>query len=117
LSTPTPGSGTPSIPLTADQRTAYEALYDKNEAAIQGTTDVDLLKTLNDTQLNIGNLLSADDQYHIQQDTAQFKALLTAINTTNDGLKDLKKKIAGVATKISIFGDVLAAVNKVLTLV
>jgi len=117
LSTSTPGSGTPSIPLTADQRTAYEALYEKLETAIQNTTDVDLLKSLNPTKDSIGDLISADDQYLIQQDTAQFKALLTAINTTNDGLKDLKKKIAGVATKISIFGDVLAAVNKILTLV
>jgi hypothetical protein len=112
-----PSPSGPTIPLSADQRAAYEALFDKNEIAIENTTDVELLKPLNETQLNIGNLLSADDQFHIEQNTATFKALADAIGKTNDGLETLKGKIAKVAKDISIFSEVLGAVSKVLSLV
>jgi hypothetical protein len=104
------------IPLLGDQRAAYEALYDKNEIAIQNTTDIELLKPLNEAQLNIGNLLSADDQFHIEQNAATFKAVADAIGKTNHGLKELQgKKIGEVAKKIPWAADVLVGVNKVLS--
>jgi hypothetical protein len=110
-------SSTPAIPLSPDVRTAYEDIYAKNQAAIEGATDFDLLTALNASQLDIGGLLSADDQYRLNADTAQFQAILTQINATNSGLKALQTKIAGVASKISTFGAVLGAIDKVLSLV
>jgi hypothetical protein len=117
LSTPTPAPATPTIPLPADVRAAYEAVYAKTQAAIVGTTDFTLLTALNATRDDIGGLISADDQYRISQNTAQFEALLKSINATNAGLKTLQTTIAGVAVKIGRFGEVAGAINKVLSLV
>jgi hypothetical protein len=108
--------GTPTIPLPPDVRASYEDLYAKNQAAIDSTNDFAVLQSLNASQLDIGNLLSADDQYRIHSDTAQFQAMLTQINTTNTGLKTLQTKIAGVSSKIAVFGQVVGAINKVLSL-
>jgi hypothetical protein len=117
LSTSTPGTAGPTVPLTPDARAAYEALYATNQTAIENTADVDLLKSLNATQLDIGNLLSADDQYRLNQNTAQFEALLKAINSTNAGLKILQTKIAGIAGGIAKFGEVVGAITKVLSVI
>jgi hypothetical protein len=108
---------TPTIPLSPDVRASYEAVYAKNQTAIDSTNDFELLKSLNASQLDVGNLLQADDQYRIHADDAQFQAILTQINTTNAGLKALQAKISGIAGGISTFGAVVGAINQVLSLV
>lgn len=108
---------TPTIPLAPDVRASYEAVYAKNQAAIDTTNDFEVLKALNASQLDIGNLLSADDQYRIHADSALMQTILTQIDTTNAGLKALQTKIAGVAEGISKFGEVLGAIDKVLSMV
>jgi hypothetical protein len=113
-SSSTPG---PAIPLSPDVRAAYQDIYAKNQAAIEATADFDLLTALNASQLNIGGLISADDQYRLNADTAQFQAMLAQINATNSGLKTLQTKIAGIAGGISTFGAVVGAIDKVLSLV
>ncbi|MGA8729101.1 MAG: hypothetical protein WB608_10160 [Terracidiphilus sp.] len=115
MSTPLPTA--PTIPLSPDVRTAYEDLYAKNQAAIENTADFELLKALNASQLDIGGLLSADDQYRLNSDSAQFQAMLTQINATNDGLKALQTKIAGIAGGVAKFGAVVGAIAKVLSLI
>jgi hypothetical protein len=107
---------TPTIPLSPDLRASYEAFYANNQAAIDSTNDFDLLKSFNASQLDVGNLLQADDQYRIQADDTQFQAILTQINTTNAGLKALQAKISGIAGGISTFGAVVGAINQVLSL-
>jgi len=112
------GSGaTPTIPLTPEARKAYEDLFAKNEIAIEGTTDVGLLQSLDDAQDAVGAVLSADNEYRLNQDTAHFQALQTQINAANDSLTKLKKDIAGISSKISVLGDVAAGIAKVLSLV
>ena len=115
LSAPTPTA--PTIPLSPEVRTAYEDLYAKNQTAIEGTLDFDLLSALNASQLDIGGLLSSDDQYRLNADSAQFQAMLTQINTTNGGLKTLQTKIAGIAGGVAKFGTVVGAIDKVLSLI
>ena len=107
----------PTLPLSADIRAAYQDVYAKNQAAIEGTTDFELLTALNDSNDAIGSLLSADDQYHIHADTGAFQALLTQIGATNKGLKDLQAKVDKVAGDIGKFSMVASAINKVLTMV
>ena len=106
----------PTIPLSADVRASYEAVYAKNKDAIDSTNDFELLNSLNASQLDVGNLLQSDDQYRIQADYAQFQAILTQIDTTNSGLKALQTKISGIAGGISTFGAVVGAINDVLSL-
>ena len=108
---------TPTIPLSPDVRASYKAVYAKNQAAIDSTNDFELLKSLNASQLDIGNLLQADDQYQIDADDVQFQAILTQINATNAGLKELQTKISGISGGISTFGAVVGAINQVLSLV
>jgi hypothetical protein len=107
----------PTLPLSADIRAAYEDVYAKNQAAIEGTTDFELLTSLNDSNDAIGSLLSADDQFHIHSDSAMFQTLLTQIGVTNKGLKVLQTKIAGIAGDIGKFAMVASAINKVLSMV
>ena len=106
----------PTIPLSTDVRASYQDVYAKNQAAINNTNDFDLLKLLNASQRDVGNLLQADDQYRIHADDGQFQAILTQIGTTNTGLKALQTKIAGIAGGISTFGAVVGAINQVLSL-
>jgi hypothetical protein len=115
LSTSTPLP--PTLPLSADIRAAYEETYAKNQAAIEGTTDFDLLTTLNASQDDIGGLLSADDAYRIHADSAAFQALLAQIAATNKGLKVLQTKIGGIADDIGKFAMVAGAITKVLSMV
>jgi ABC-type transporter Mla subunit MlaD len=111
----TAGGATPTLPLTPDARKAYQDLYTANETAIENTTDGALLQSLNDTQLAIGGVLSADNEYRLNQDTAQFNALLAQINTATAALKKLQADIAGIASKVSVFGAVAGGIAKVLS--
>jgi len=109
------GGATPTLPLTPDARQAYKDLYAANETAIENTTDGALLQSLNDTQLAIGGVLSADNEYRLNQDTPQFNALLAQINTATTALKKLQTDIGGIASKVSVFGAVVSGIAKVLS--
>jgi hypothetical protein len=108
---------TPTLPLTPDARKAYEDLYAKNQIAIDNTIDGTILQSLNDAQLSVGGVLSADNQYRLSQDTALFNALSTQIKIACASLIKLRLDISGVESKIAVLGDVAAGINKVLTLV
>lgn len=112
-----PGGATPTIPLTPETRQSYLDLYAKAELAVQATADGTILGSLNDTKDAIGAVISADNKARLAQDDASFKAVQTAINTASDSMKKLAGDIAGVASKIKIFGDVASGINTLLTLV
>ena len=117
MSTPTTAPLPPTLPLSADIRAAYQDVYAQNQAAIEGTTNFELLTALNDSNDAIGSLLSADDQFRIHANSAAFQSLLAQIGTTNKGLKVLQTKVAGIAGDIGKFGMVVGAINKVLSMV
>ena len=108
---------TETIPLSADVRASYEDVYAKNQAAINSTNDFELLKSLNESQTAIGNLLSADDQYRIHADDAKYKEILAQLAQTNAGLDALQNKIAGIAGEFGVLADVVGAITKLLTIV
>ena len=115
MSTTPPGSlpASPTIPLTADVRAAYEDLYDKIETAIEGTADPTALQALNDWQAEVDDVLDKDDIYRKLQNTDAFNALLTQINYTNTGLKTLQTQINETASHFATAGDILGAISKV----
>jgi hypothetical protein len=117
LTTPPAIPPAPTIPLTPELRAAYQDLYDKYETAIENTTDVGALEALNASQLDVGNILTKDDEYRLAANTALYDALLQQINSTNVDLKALQTQILAIANGISTFGNILAAIDKVLTLV
>jgi len=119
VATPTtPGSAAPlSLPLTAEQRAAYQDLYNKYEAAIESTADVGLLTSLNASQSDVEAVLDKDAEYGLAANTALYQALLLQINTTNSNLKKLKIQIQAIASGISTFSEILAAIDKLLPLI
>jgi len=120
LSTPDPPFAVPprpTIPLTSEVRDAYQNLFDRMQEAIERTTNVALLEALNTWQGEVDDVLTKDNMYRIKASSALFDALLEQINETNAGLEKLKKQIESIATGFQIAGQVLAAVNKVLSLV
>jgi hypothetical protein len=118
LSTPPPGNipASPTIPLPDAVRAAYQDLYAKLETAIENTTDVAALEALNTAQLNVDNTLTKDNMYRIEANTELFQALLQQINDTNSGLKTLQDQITSIASHFATAADIIAAINKVLTL-
>lgn len=110
-------AGSPSIPLSSEARQAYEDLFNSLEDAIENTTDVALLQALNPMQTQVGNVLTKDNMYRLHQNTALLEALQKQIDDTNEGLKTLQKQISSIAAGFDVAGQVLAAINKVLSLV
>ncbi len=105
----------PSIPLAPAVRAAYRDLYNKYEAAIEDTTDPSVLAALNASQAQVDDILTKDAMYRLHADTALFQALLEQINSTNADLAKLKAQIAAIASDISTAGEIIGAINKVLS--
>ena len=109
--------GSPTLPLSTEARKAYVDLYNTLETAIQGTTDVALLLALNPVQTQVSNVLTKDNMYKLHANTELFQALLAQIEDTNEDLETLQDQISSIASGFEMAGKVLAAINKVLTLV
>ena len=110
-------SASPTIPLTPDVRAAYQDLYNKVQAALDNTMDADVVEALNTWQPQVDRILKQDDEYKLTSDTNIFTALQQQISDTNKGLKTLQDQISSIAAHFAMAGDIIAAINKVLTLV
>jgi septal ring factor EnvC (AmiA/AmiB activator) len=106
----------PSIPLAPAVRAAYQDLYDKIQAGIDSTMDLATVQALNPWRDEVDQVLTKDDEYKLSEDTAIFEALQKQINYTNQGLKTLRDQISTIASRFAMAGDVIAAIDKVLSL-
>jgi hypothetical protein len=106
----------PTFPLSPQALATYENLYDKLQAEIESTTDGIALTTLNDSRDEVADLLDKNDTYQQDHNTELLADLADAFKATNDNLVVLKKQIAAVAAHISAAADIIAAVDKVLTM-
>lgn len=113
----TPPVNSPTVPLTPDVRAAYQDLYNKMQAALDSTMDAAVIEALNTWQPQVEQILTKDDEYKLSADTAIFAALQQQIDSTNKGLKTLQGQISSISSHIAMAGDILAAINKVFTLV
>ncbi len=103
----------PPIPLTPELRAAYQDLYDKIEAAIEGTTDVVALQALNAQQAQVDDILQKDDIYRLNANAEAFNALRQQINSANAGLKTLQGQIQSTASHFATADKILGAISKV----
>lgn len=117
MTTSPPPPPVPVIPLTPELRSAYRNLLDTYQTAIENTTDPGVLQALNSSRTNVDNVLTKDAMYRIESTTALYDTLLQQISGTNDELKALQAQILAISSGISTFGDVLNAIDKVLTLI
>ncbi len=117
MSTTPPGNqpASPTIPLPDDLRAAYEALYNSLEAQYQATADATVLEAVGPARDNVSNILTKDDMYKFNADSALFQALQTQIGDTNSDLQSLQKQIQSTASHFSMAGDILSAITKVFT--
>jgi hypothetical protein len=106
-----------TIPLTPAVRAAYQDLYDQYENAIETTTDDAYRKEVFAWQVNVGNILAKDLEYQFNANTARLLALRAQINSTNTDLVKIKAQLAVIAARIATAGTIIAAINKVLSLV
>ena len=116
MSTPGNLPAAPTIPLNDDLRAAYVDLYNKLETQYQSTADPTVLEAIGPQRDNVENILTKDDMYKFNQDTALFTALQAQITTTTDGLKTLQMQIQATASHFQTAADILGAVDKVLGL-
>ena len=107
----------PTIPLTPEVRAAYPDLYNKMQAAIDSTMDLATLQALNAWHPKLEQVLTQDDKYKLSADSAIFESLQSQINYVNQGLKTLRDQISSITSHIAMAGDIIAAIDKVLTLV
>ena len=107
----------PTIPLTPEVRSAYQDLYNKMQAAIDSTMDLATLQALNAWHPKLEQVLTQDDKYKLSADSAIFESLQSQINYVNQGLKTLRDQISSITSHIAMAGDIIAAIDKVLTLV
>lgn len=116
---PTPGGPLPTftIPLTPEVRAAYQDLYDKIQKAIDNTMDLPTIQALNKWQPEVDQVLTQDAEYRLSQDTNIFAALQKQIQFVNDGITELKSQISSIASHFAMAGEILAAINKVLSFV
>jgi hypothetical protein len=107
----------PTIPLSPPVRAAYEDLRNQLQAAIESTADVATLEALNAAYPQVDDVLTKDDEYRLNANTTAFNALLGQIKDTNDQLKTLQSQIQSIASHFKTAGAILAAINKIFTLV
>lgn len=110
-------SADPPIPLTPELRTAYQDLYAKMQAELDSTMDQAAIEALNTWQPEVDQVLRKDDLYKLHANTDAFDALHKQIDYTNDGLKKLQGQISSIASHFAMAGEILTAIEKVLTLI
>ena len=105
-----------TIPLTPTVRAAYVDLYNKIQDAIDSTMDLATVEALNQWQPQVRLVLDEDDEYTFSKDTNIFASLQKQIKTTNDGIAQLRTQITAIASHFAMAGEIIAAINKILSL-
>lgn len=107
----------PVIPLSPEVKTAYADLYNRIQAALDNTMNLALIQALNQWQPQVDQVLTMDDEYTLKKDTAIFVALQKQIKDVNIGLATLRSQISAISSHFAMAADIIAAIDKVLTLV
>ena len=107
-----------TYPLADPVRDSYQDLYDALESTLDNiSTDSILYQPLYDARRDVNSVLDKDSEALIHQNTAIFDNLKTQVEATNQSLSTLKSQIAAIASHVAIAGDVVAAIDKLFTLV
>jgi septal ring factor EnvC (AmiA/AmiB activator) len=120
MSTPTTPIGSSplpayTIPLTPAAKAAYQDLYIKIQTAIDSTMDLATVEALNQAWPQIDQVLTEDGEYTLTHNTNIFASLQQQIKTTNDSITQLRTQIAAIASHFAMAGEIIAAINKVLS--
>ena len=107
----------PSIPLTPEVRAAYQDLYNKIQAQLDSTMDLAVIQALNPQLAAVDLVLTKDDLYKLNANTAALNALQKQISNTNQSLDKLHAEITSIASHFQRAADILAAIEKVRSLV
>ena len=107
----------PAFPLSSAVRGAYQSLYDTLQSALDDTMDAAVVGAINPCLAIIDQMLTKDDLYKLASNTVNLSALKQQIADTNKGLKTLQDQVKAIASHIELAGDIIAGIDKVLTMV
>ncbi len=110
-------SDSPQLPLNPETRAAYEDLYEKMQDAIDSTMDAATIEALNPCIDQVDDVLTKDDSYKLAANTTQLANLTKQIRETNRDLEKLRDQISSVASHLALAGNIIAGIDKVLSLV
>ena len=107
----------PSIPLTPEVRAAYQDLYNKMQAALDSTMDEAAIEALNAWQPEVDQVLRKDDFYKLAKTRPSSMRCESRSTTPIRGSRPCASQISSIASHFAMAGDIIAAIDKVLTLV
>jgi len=102
-------------PLTRDLRKALMELYSRNQTLILKTTNVEALTILNECQVALATVLSADDVHHISSSSSTHRSLQLSIGSATSVLMKERDTLPRVFNPGSILvSPVIVDIGKLL---
>ena len=103
--------------LTEEQVYAcYQNLLTSLNKQVFATKDPDDMRLLNDLAQAVSDVLTTDNEVHLEANTAIVVALTPSMSAANKQLKEAKEQVAAIVAKIGDTGKVVAALTEVMKL-
>lgn len=99
-----------------DPGAAYQAAYDALGRAYWDASDIQSKDLIHGTQEAIGDILTAIDGQQLATNTALFIELTPKIKAINVALTQIQTEITKITKNINTAANVIAAINKVMSL-
>jgi len=106
----------PSLPQNPDIAAAYQQAFDALGTAYWDASDPTSKALIRGTKDAIGDIITVLDEQDLATNTAAFLALTPKMKAINDQLKQIEASINQITKNIDTVSSVLAAANKVLSL-
>ena len=106
----------PPVLQNPDLGDTYQETYDAIGRAYWDASDVASKDLIHGTQEAMAKIITAIDEDDLAHNTTLFMELRPKINAVNAALEEIKDNIAKITKNIDTAEDVLAAINKLLSL-
>lgn len=107
--------GTPEL-TEAQVYACYQRLLDSLNKQFYATPDPGDARVLSNLAQAVSDVLTGDNEVHLQANTAIFTSLTPEMCAANEKLKKAKAQVAAIAEKIADAGKVVDALTEVLKL-
>jgi hypothetical protein len=94
----------------------YQKLLDSLNKQFYATSDSGDARVLGDLAQAVSEVLTGDNEVHLQANTAIFTSLTPEMRAANEKLKKAKEQVTAIAEKIADAGTVVDALTEVLKL-
>ncbi len=94
----------------------YQKLLDSLNRQFYATSDSGDARVFADLAQAVSEVLTSDNEVHLEANTAIFTSLTPEMRAVNEKLKKAKEQVVAIAEKIDDAGKVVAALTEVLKL-